>query len=57
MDRKTKRDNKRIVLSVKHKAIKDMNEWLDNLDHDPTANEIRAYQAGYIAGANRASQQ
>ncbi len=57
MDRKTKRDSKRLLLTVKHKAVKDMNLWLEKLEHDPTPDEIRAYQAGYIAGTNRASQQ
>jgi hypothetical protein len=57
MDRKTKRENKRMILSLRHKAVKDMNAWLDSLDHPPTANEVKAFQDGYIAGVNRGNQQ
>ena len=53
MNRQVRRDNERILKTIKYKAIKDTQEWLANLDHEPTPNEIKAFQAGYIAGVNR----
>lgn len=53
MNRQTKRDSKRIINTMKKKAIKDMLDWLETIEHDPTPNEIISFKAGYIAGFNR----
>jgi hypothetical protein len=53
MNRQNKRDNKRILNTMKKKAVKDMTEWLDNINHHPTPDEILAFKSGYIAGFNR----
>lgn len=53
MNRQAKRDNKRIFNTIKKKAVKDMLDWLQELEHDPTPNEILAFKAGYLAGFNR----
>lgn len=57
MDRKTKRDNERLLKNLKNKAVKDTENWILTLQSPPTKNEVLAFQAGYIAGTNRASQQ
>ena len=54
MDRKTRRDNKRILDTVKRKAKLDMASWVDTLSgRKPTQEEVLAFQAGYILGINR----
>jgi hypothetical protein len=53
MNRQVRRDNERIINTVKRKAIKDTQDWVSTLKHEPTPNEIRAFQAGYLAGVNR----
>lgn len=53
MDRKTRRDNKKILDTVMRKAKQDMAEWITEIDRLPTEEEIRAFQAGYISGMNR----
>lgn len=53
MDRKTKRQNERLMNSVKRKAKKDMEDWIVTLAELPSEGEIKAFQAGYIAGINR----
>lgn len=53
MDRKTKRQNERLLNAVKKKAKKDMENWIVTLSELPTEGEIKAFQAGYIAGINR----
>ena len=53
MDRKTRRDNERIINTIKKKATKDTENWILGLSSPPTKNEIIAFQAGYIAGMNR----
>jgi hypothetical protein len=53
MNRQTKRENKRILNTIKKKAIKDMTEWLDVLNHHPTPDEILAFKSGYLSGFNR----
>lgn len=57
MDRKTRRENQRLLNAVKRKAKKDMEDWMVKLQELPTENEIKAFQAGYIAGINRGTQQ
>jgi len=53
MSRQLRRDNQRILQTVKTKARKDMIDWLETLKHEPTPNEILAFKAGYIIGYNR----
>jgi hypothetical protein len=53
MDRKTRRDNERILNTIKRKASKDTQDWILSLSSPPTKSEILAFQAGYIAGMNR----
>lgn len=56
MDRKTKRDNERLLKNLKSKAVKDTENWILTLQSPPTKNEVLAFQAGYISGTRRASQ-
>jgi molecular chaperone GrpE (heat shock protein) len=53
MNRQTKRDSERIFKTIKKKAVKDMTDWLDALEHHPTPDEILAFKSGYLAGFNR----
>ena len=53
MDRRTRRDNERVLNSIKRKAVKDTETWILSLTSSPTPAEVRAFQAGYIAGTNR----
>jgi hypothetical protein len=53
MDRKTRRDNERIINTIKKKATKDTENWILSLSSPPTKTEVLAFQAGYIAGMNR----
>ena len=53
MDRKTRRDNERVLNTIKKKATKDTESWILSLSSPPTKNEVIAFQAGYIAGMNR----
>lgn len=53
MDRKARRDNKKVIETVKRKAKLDMAEWIMEIDRMPSEEEIRAFQAGYISGMNR----
>lgn len=53
MNRQTRRDNERIIKKMKSKAVKDMQDWVSTLKHDPTPNEILAFKEGYLAGFNR----
>ena len=55
MNRQVRRDNDRIINTVKKKAVKDMNHWVETVKHNITPNEILAFKAGYIAGLNRGS--
>jgi hypothetical protein len=57
MDRKIKRQNERLLNSVKRKAKKDMEEWMLSLPELPSEGEVKAFQAGYIAGISRGSQE
>ena len=39
------------------KAKIDMERWMSNLFETPSEKEVRAFQAGYISGINRATGQ
>lgn len=56
MDRKTKRQNERLLNSIKRKAKKDMEDWMVGLSELPSEGEVKAFQAGYIAGIGRGSE-
>jgi hypothetical protein len=56
MDRKTKRQNERLLNSIKRKAKKDMEDWMLGLSELPSEGEVKAFQAGYIAGIGRGSE-
>lgn len=53
MDRKARRDNKKVIETVKRKAKQDMADWIMEIDRMPSETEILAFQAGYISGMNR----
>ena len=53
MDRKARRDNKKVLDTVMRKAKQDMADWIMEIDRMPTEAEILAFQAGYISGMNR----
>lgn len=53
MSREQKRQLERMVRNLAEKAKKDMVDWLQTLDHDPTPYEMAAFKAGYLAGINR----
>jgi len=57
MDRKTRRENLRLLEAVKRKAKKDMQDWMLSLPELPSEGEVKAFQAGYIAGINRGAQE
>jgi hypothetical protein len=52
-DRKTRRDNQKILETVRRKAKQDMADWILEIDRVPTQAEILAFQAGYVSGMNR----
>jgi hypothetical protein len=52
-DRKTRRDNKKILDTVRRKAKQDMADWIVEINRMPTEAEILAFQAGYVSGINR----
>lgn len=56
MAREDKRQDKKIINSVVKKAKKAMIDWVDNLNYTPSELEIKAWQAGYIAGLNQKNQ-
>jgi hypothetical protein len=56
MDRKVKRQNERLLNSIKRKAKKDMEDWMLGLSKLPSEGEVKAFQAGYIAGIGRGSE-
>jgi hypothetical protein len=56
MDRKTKRQNERLLNSIKRKAKKDMEDWMLGLSELPSEGEVKAFQAGYVAGIGRGSE-
>ncbi len=52
-DRKTRRDNKKILETVRRKAKQDMADWIVEINRMPSEQEILAFQAGYVSGINR----
>jgi hypothetical protein len=53
MSRQTKREQERLLNSIIRKAKIDTENWIMTLASPPTETELKAYQAGYIAGMNR----
>ena len=52
-DRKQRRDNKKVIETVRRKAKQDMADWIVDIDRMPSEEEILAFQAGYVSGINR----
>lgn len=55
MSREEKRKVQREISNIAENAKKDMAEWVLKLPYAVTENEAKAWQAGYIAGINRMS--
>lgn len=53
MSRYHTRKAARQAANIVTKAKKDMIAWVETLDHSPTADEMKAWQSGYISGVNR----
>lgn len=56
-DRWQRRKHDAETAGIIKKAKIDMTRWLSNLSELPSESEIRAWQAGYISGINRATGQ
>jgi hypothetical protein len=54
-DRWQKRKYSAETAAIIRKAKKDMMSWIGVLGYSPNEQEVRAWQAGYIAGINRAT--
>lgn len=52
MARSDKRAVSKDIRSIVRKGKEAMYSWIVNLKYEPTDIEIRAWQAGYIAGLN-----
>lgn len=52
MSRSQKRKVTKEVAAIARKAKKAMASWIASLSEFPSEREIRAWQAGYIAGIN-----
>jgi hypothetical protein len=52
-DRKQRRDNQKVIETVRRKAKQDMADWIVEIDRMPSEQEILAFQAGYVFGINR----
>ena len=55
MTRENRRENSRIIRNIKNKAKSAMVDWIVKLGYTPTDGELKAWQAGYIAGLNQKS--
>lgn len=55
MSRTERRKIERETAAVIRKAKTDMQGWVDALQELPSQAEVRAWQAGYIAGLNRSN--
>jgi hypothetical protein len=53
MSRYEKRKAERVAANIVTTAKKDMISWVETLEHTPSEIEMRAWQAGYVAGMNR----
>jgi hypothetical protein len=56
-DRWQKRKHSAETAAIIRKAKVDMSRWISGLSEMPSEIEIRAWQAGYISGINRATGQ
>jgi hypothetical protein len=56
-ERQEKRKLDRQTASIIKKAKVDMQEYVETLQKLPSEPEIKAWQAGYIAGINRMSEE
>jgi hypothetical protein len=56
MARADKRQDKKIIQAIAKKAKQQMIDWVDGLGYTPNELEIKAWQAGYIAGLNQANE-
>jgi hypothetical protein len=56
-ERQEKRKLDRLTASIVKKAKIDMQEYIDTLQDLPSELEVKAWQAGYIAGINRMSEE
>jgi hypothetical protein len=56
MSRMQKRKVSKDVAAIARKAKQAMTKWVSSLSELPSEKEIRAWQAGYIAGINQNSQ-
>lgn len=54
-DRWEKRKYDAETSSIIRKAKKDMGDWMISLGRPPGTAEVKAFQAGYISGINRAT--
>lgn len=53
--RQQKRKQEAELAAIIRKAKSDMQKWISDLPTIPSESEIKAFQAGYIAGINRGS--
>jgi len=53
VDRKERRDNKKMLDIIVRKAKQDMADWVMKIDRMPSQAEVLAFQEGYISGMNR----
>ena len=56
-ERQEKRKLDRLTASIVKKAKIDMQEYIDTLQDLPSELEVKAWQAGYISGINRMSEE
>lgn len=54
-NRYQKRKQSGELAAIVRKAKADMQKWMSDLSDIPSEKEIKAFQAGYIAGINRGS--
>ena len=52
-DRWEKRKHDKEIDSIVKKAKQDMAEWMSTLSSAPSENDVKIWQAGYVAGINR----
>ncbi len=55
ISRQEKRKQDAQLAAIVRKAKVDMEKWISGLSTVPSETEIKAFQAGYIAGINRGS--
>jgi hypothetical protein len=54
-DRWERRKSEKETQKLVKKAKQDMASWMSALNHVPSEEEVRAWQAGYLAGVNMAT--